>query len=71
MKTQMGREIYGNIAFEEWKYVVVITYFPKRCSQDSILGPILFNIIINYQFLFTMETQLCNFADYNTAYGCE
>ena len=35
--------------------------------QGLILGPILLNIFINDLFLFTMETQLCNFADDNTA----
>ena len=38
--------------------------------QGSILGPILFNIFISDLFLFTMETQLCNFADDNTMPRC-
>ena len=39
--------------------------------QGSILGPILFNIFINYLFLVALEIGLCNFADDNTAYRCE
>ena len=34
--------------------------------QGSILGPILFNIFINYLFLWIDESSLHNFADDNT-----
>ena len=38
--------------------------------QGSILGPLLFNIFINDLFPFIRETEICNFADDNTLYGC-
>ena len=34
--------------------------------QDSILGPLLFNVFITDIFLFNQEGSLCNFANGNT-----
>ena len=34
----------------------------------SILCPLLFNIFINYLFLFIESTTFCNYADGNTVY---
>ena len=37
-------------------------------SQESILGPLLFNIFLNDLFLFLPETDIVNYADDNTPY---
>ena len=37
--------------------------------QDSILGPLLFNIFIKYLFLFVSNPYLRNYADDNTLYA--
>ena len=38
--------------------------------QESIAGPILFNVFINDFFLFIKEADTCNFAADATVYGC-
>lgn len=40
-------------------------------SQNSILGPILFNIFTNDFFLFIKDSKICNFSDDNTLYVCD
>ena len=37
--------------------------------QESILGPILFNIFINNIFMIIEQSDICNFADDNTLYS--
>ena len=39
--------------------------------QGSILGHLLFNVFINYIFLFAKNSTLCNYADDNTQFSCE
>ena len=39
--------------------------------QESILGPILFNIFINDPLFLNLESDICNFADDNTLFACD
>ena len=43
----------------------------KWCTQGSILGPLIFNIFINYIFFFIDKTKLANYADDTTVYSKE
>ena len=38
--------------------------------QRSILGPLLFNSLLNDLLWFNEKTDICNFADNNTLYNC-
>ena len=42
----------------------------RGVPQGSILGPILYNIIINHFMFFIKETEVCNFADDTTIHSC-
>ena len=39
--------------------------------QESILGPLSFNLFINHLFVFVERISTCNFADNNAIYRCE
>ena len=39
--------------------------------HGSVLGPLLFNIFINYLFFIEMESEICSFADDTTIYACD
>ena len=54
-----------NGSFSSWNEVIT------EVPQDSILGPLLFNIFLNDIFLFVSKCQLCNYADDNTLYDSE
>ena len=51
-----------NSSFSSWNEVII------GVPQCSILGPPLFNIILNDVFLFISKCQLCNYADDKTLY---
>ena len=40
----------------------------KGVPQGSDLGPLLFNVVMNYLFLLVKETEICNYADDTTIY---
>ena len=51
-----------NGSYSSWNEVIT------GGSQDSILGPLHFNIFLNDIFLFISKCQLCNYANDNTPF---
>ena len=49
-------------SFSSWNEMI------SGIPEGSILGPLLFNILLNDIFLFISKCQLCNYADENTFY---
>ena len=52
-----------NVSFTDWNGVM--TVFP----QGSILDPLLFNIFLNYIFMFILKCNPCNYADDKSLYS--
>ena len=59
------------LSFRKQRTKVGSAYSIRRgISQGSILGPLLFNILINDIFMIIEQSDICNFADDNTLYSC-
>ena len=52
-----------NGSFSNWTEVITVV------SQGSILGPLLFNVFLNYIFMFISKCNLCNYADDKTLHS--
>ena len=55
----------SNSAFSSWEELT------QGAAQDSVLGPLLFNIYLNDLFYLSECTEVSNFADDTTFYACD
>ena len=56
------QRVCENSSFSSWQQIIA------GLPQGSILGSFLFNIFVNYPFLFVSSSNLSNYADDNTLY---
>jgi len=61
--TRRFHRVKINSTVSEWLEVV------SGILQGSILGPLLFNIFINYIFFFIQKADICNFAEDNSLFA--
>ena len=54
-----------NSTYSSWSQIIY------GVPQGSILGPLLFNIYLSDLFLFTVDSNIANYADDNSPYSCE
>ena len=54
-----------NMSFSSWKELI------KGVPQGFLLGPILFNLYLNYLFSFSESTEVFNIADDTTLHACD
>ena len=62
--TNRKQRVKVNGSFSKWTETLL------GVPQDSVLGPLLFNIYLNDLFMFLDETKVCNYADDTTIHAC-
>ena len=63
IKSYLDNRVRVNSNFSSWQEIIATEL------QGSILGLLLFNIFVNYLFLFVSSSNLSNYADHNTLHS--